>query len=209
MKVKRAVVLASGRGSNFAAVLEGVRNGNIRRCEIAALVTDRRQTGAEQIAAEAGVPVRLIAYKDFAQRSEYDAVLLDALRELRPDVILTLGYMRILAPELVRAYAGRIINIHPSLLPAFPGIHSARQAFEYGVKIAGATVHFVDEGVDTGPVIAQAAVEVPEDATADDLAEIILIQEHRILVRAVDLFCSDRLTLVEGGNQRKKVKVLT
>ncbi len=209
MNVKRAVVLASGRGSNFAAVLEGVRTGGIRNCEIATLIVDRRGTGAEEIATAANVPVRVIAYKDFAERSEYDAVLLAALRELQPDFILTLGYMRILAPELVRSFAGRIINIHPSLLPAFPGIHSARQAFEYGVKLAGATVHFVDEGVDTGPIILQAAVDVPEGGTADDLAELILTEEHRILVRAVDLFCNDRLSLEAGADQRKKVRIYT
>ena len=209
MADKRTVVLASGRGSNFQAVLDGIRRGAVRNCEIVGLIVDRPNTGAAALVEDRGlseqIAVHSFDYKSFPNRDTFDRLILDTLKKLEPDLILTLGYMRILAESLVRQFAGRIINIHPSLLPAFPGIHSARQALEYGVKVAGATVHFVDEGVDTGPIIDQAAVAVPENITVDGLAELILIQEHRILVRAVDLFCQERLKL----ENNRKVRILS
>ncbi|MEQ9366822.1 MAG: phosphoribosylglycinamide formyltransferase [Leptospirales bacterium] len=213
MSAKRTVVLASGRGSNFRAVLDGVRDGSIRDCEIVGLLTDRPGTGAEELARERGesdssarLEIHSFDFKSFPNRDTYDRLLLDTLKKLRPDLILTLGYMRLLAPGLVQAFAGRIINIHPSLLPAFPGIHSQRQALEYGVKVAGATVHFVDEGVDTGAIIDQAAVSVPDSIDVAGLSDLILVQEHRILARAVDLFCRDRLRLDQNN---RKVSTLT
>ncbi|MCR9141300.1 MAG: phosphoribosylglycinamide formyltransferase [bacterium] len=220
MGAKRTVVLASGRGSNFQAVLQGIREGSVRDCAIVGLVTDRPNTGAEELARDfnaaagkqgaadafAKIEIHSFDFKSFPNRDTYDRLLLDTLKKLNPDLILTLGYMRLLAPQLVQNFAGRIINIHPSLLPAFPGMHSARQAYEYGVKIAGATVHFVDEGVDTGAIIDQAAVDVPDDVDAVGLADLILVQEHRILTRAVDSFCQDRLRLDQN---KRKVSTLS
>lgn len=200
MSAKRTVVLASGRGSNFQAVLDGVRDGKILNCEIVGLITDRPGTGAEALVRERGLDDRIeihcFDFKSFPNRDTYDRLLLDTLKKFAPDLILTLGYMRLLAPALVQSFPDRIINIHPSLLPAFPGIRSQRQALEYGVKVTGTTVHFVDEGMDTGPIIDQAAVTVPDSIDVDGLSDLILIQEHRILTRAVDLFCQDRLRLV-------------
>lgn len=210
MSAKRTVVLASGRGSNFQAVLDGIRGGSVRDCEIVGLITDRPGTGAEQLVRDRGlendITIHCFDFKSFPNRDTYDRLLMDALKKLDPDLILTLGYMRLLAAGLVQTFAGRIINIHPSLLPAFPGIRSQKQAFEYGVKVTGATVHFVDEGVDTGAIIDQAAITVPDAITAEGLSELILIQEHRILIRAVDLFCQNRLQL---ENNKRKVRILS
>ena len=180
MSRKRTVVLASGRGSNFQSVLNGIQGGAIRDCDIVGLITDRPGTGAEQLVKERGleneIAVHCFDFKSFPNRDTYDRLLADTLKKLAPDLLLTLGYMRLLAAPLVRSFAGRIINIHPSLLPAFPGINSQKQALEYGVKVAGATVHFIDEGVDTGAIIDQAAVTVPEGVTVQGLSDLILIQ---------------------------------
>ncbi len=217
MSAKRTLVLASGRGSNSQAVLDAVAHQKIRDCALVGLIVDRPNTGAEALVRErqatldAALPghesfqTYVFDFKSFPNRDTYDRLLLDAVQKLAPDLILTLGYMRLLNSSLVRAYPERIINIHPSLLPAFPGIHSQRQALEYGVKITGTTVHFVDEGMDTGAIIDQAAVTIPEDVTVDGLSDLILIQEHRILTRAVDLFCQNRLQI----QSNRKVRILT
>lgn len=144
---------------------------------------------------EHGIAHKLIDYKSYNERSQFDAEMLATLRAGEIDLVLTLGFMRIIGKELVREYRHRIINIHPSLLPAFPGVHSARQAWDYGVKLAGATVHFIDEGVDTGPIISQVAVAVDESAGPDELAAAILQEEHRILVEAVNHYTTGRLEI--------------
>ena len=168
-KAKRILTLASGRGSNFQAVVRALHSGVITGGDAVGLVTDRPDTGAEEFACEKDIPVSVVDFKSFADRGEFDQALLRAVNEYEPDLVLTLGFMRILGDVLVDTYAGRMINIHPSLLPAFPGIRSQKQALEYGVRITGATAHFVDRGVDTGPIILQAHVPVRSDHTLEEL----------------------------------------
>ncbi len=194
---KKTAVLASGRGSNFQAVLRALSEGRITGTEITVLITDRPGTGAEELAKESGIPVKVTDYKSFPDRSSFDAAVDLALGEAAPDLILTLGYMRLIHPETVKKYKYKIINIHPSLLPAFPGMHSQRQAFEYGVRVTGATVHFMDEGVDTGPVILQAPVEITADMDLAAVEKAVLAKEHSLICEAVQLFCDDRIR-VEG-----------
>ena len=161
------------------------------------LVVDRVDTGAAAIARQAGVELHEIAFRAFSDRSEYDREFAARVGSLKPDLVLALGYMRIFAGDFVRRYAGRLMNIHPSLLPAFPGMKAQKQAFDYGVRVAGCTVHFVDEGVDTGPVILQAVVSVDQGMSLADLERRIQSEEHRILVEAVGLFCRGAIR-VEG-----------
>ncbi len=198
----RIAVLASGRGSNFRAIVEAQERGELPGAEVVALLTDRPDTGAEEFAKSRNIPVHVLPYKSFENRSQFDAKLLERLDSVSPDLVLALGFMRIIHESLVRKYQGRMINIHPSLLPAFPGMYAQRDAFEYGVKVTGVTVHFVDEGVDTGPIIQQAVVEVPEGCPdAGTLADLILRTEHRVLVRSVALFCRGALR-IEGRRVR-------
>jgi phosphoribosylglycinamide formyltransferase 1 len=193
----RAVALASGRGSNFAAILDARSKGRLANLDLTRLIVDREDTGAAQLAKQSGLPVTILNYSSYPGRAEFQAALASAVLAEKPDLLLTLGFMRILPGELVRPLAGRIINIHPSLLPAFPGMRSPRAALQYGVRIAGCTAHFVDEGVDSGPIIFQAAVPVLPDDDETRLAERILVEEHRILTDAVELFCQAKLK-IEG-----------
>lgn len=195
MTTTNTVVLASGRGSNFQAILAGIADGRLQGLRVQALIVDRPNSGAAELARQAGIPVRLVEYKTFAARPEFDAAVLKELGALAPDLILTLGWMRILDERLVAEYRGRIVNIHPSLLPAFPGMHAQRQAAEYGVRVSGATVHFVDAGVDTGPIILQQAVELAPGMSAQDVAAAILTVEHRIIVEAARLFAAGQLEI--------------
>ncbi|HVP97231.1 phosphoribosylglycinamide formyltransferase [Methanoregula sp.] len=197
---KRIVVVASGRGSNFQAVIESVQRGWIGGTCVA-LVTDNPRAYAIERAQAAGIPVVIVDYSRFASRELYEQALLAALREVRPDLVVLAGYMRILGSAIVREYAGRMINIHPALLPSFTGLHAQRQALEHGVKLAGCTVHFVDESLDGGPIILQRCVRVMDDDDEDTLAERILIQEHIALPEAIRLFCEDCLS-IEGRKVR-------
>ena len=192
---KRIVVVASGRGSNFQAVIEALRQKWIPG-ECVALVTDNPKAFAIERAGAAGIPVVVVDYGSFASRELYEQALLAALRDARPDLVILAGYMRIVGSAIVREYAGKMINIHPALLPSFTGLHAQRQALIHGVKITGCTVHFVDESLDGGPIILQRSVRVMDDDDEDTLANRILIQEHIALPEAVRLFCEDRLTLV-------------
>ncbi|MBX7056812.1 MAG: phosphoribosylglycinamide formyltransferase [Leptospirales bacterium] len=196
-----AVALVSGRGSNLAALLEAIRSGRLAGLQIVAVIADRPQTGAEALARHAGIDVQVVDFRGFASRSDFDRELLSAVESRRPALLLALGFMRIFSAELVERYKHRLINIHPSLLPAFPGMHGQRQAFEYGVKLAGCTVHFVDQGLDSGPIILQAAVPVNETDDEAALAARILTEEHRILTEAVDLFVRGKLR-IEGRRVR-------
>lgn len=189
----RLVALASGKGTNFDAIVRAIRDGTISRAEMVGLVVDRSSTGAERFAREAAVPVRLVDHASFASREEYDAAVMESVDAFAPDLIVAAGYMRILSDGFVQRYARRIMNIHPSLLPSFPGLHAQRQALEYGVKIAGCTVHFVDEGLDSGPVVVQRSVAIPEGATEGELADLIHREEHRAYVEAVRLFCAGEI----------------
>jgi phosphoribosylglycinamide formyltransferase-1 len=187
-------VLASGRGSNLQAILEATARPDFP-ARVAIVISDREDAAALARATEAGVVGRFINPKDYGDRTAYDAAVMRALDERGVRLVCLAGYMRILTPAFVRAWHGRIMNIHPSLLPAFPGLHAQRQALEYGVKIAGATVHFVDEGVDTGPIILQASVPVRPGDTEDTLSARILAEEHRLYPEAIRLFAEGRLRI--------------
>ena len=187
-------VLASGRGSNLQAILEACARPDFP-ARVVVVVADRERAPALEHARQHRVPAIWLNPKDFGDRAAYDEALRRLLDEHRVGLVCLAGFMRILTPGLVRAYAGRILNIHPSLLPAFPGLAAQRQALEYGVRVAGATVHFVDEGVDTGPIVLQAAVPVHADDTEESLSARILVEEHRLYPEAIRLFAEGRLRL--------------
>jgi phosphoribosylglycinamide formyltransferase-1 len=196
----RIGVLASGRGSNFRAIAEAVAAGRVP-ATVAVLLSDRAGAPALEIARTHGVPARFVDPGEHPSREAFAKALIGALEEHRVDLVCLAGYMRILTSTFVRHFAGRLLNIHPSLLPAFPGLHAARQALAHGVKMSGATVHFVDDGVDTGPIVLQAAVPVRDDDTEDTLAARILTEEHRLYPEAIRLFAAGRLA-VEGRRVR-------
>jgi phosphoribosylglycinamide formyltransferase-1 len=194
--MKRIAVLASGRGSNFQAVIDAIEEGYIPAvCNC--LITDNPHAYAVDRAAQANIPTRILDYESFSGREEYNRALQKTMEECEADLFILCGYMRLLDPAIVHAFPHRIINIHPALLPSFPGLHAQRQALEYGVHVSGCTVHFVDEGMDTGPIIIQRCVPVFPDDDEDSLSIRILNQEHEILVEATKLFCEERLR-IEG-----------
>jgi len=181
---KRIGVLLSGRGSNFEALAQSCAAGRIPNAEIALVVSNREGAAGIERARARGIGVRVIPSKGL-EREVYDRQVAAALAEARVDLVCLAGYMRLLSPYFVAQFAGRILNIHPSLLPAFPGLEAQRQALEHGVKWSGCTVHFVDENLDAGPIIMQAVVAVRDDDTAESLAARILAEEHRIYSEAV------------------------
>jgi len=191
---KRIGVLASGRGSNFQAVLDAIGDGRIPAV-CARLFTDNPNAYAIERARAEEVPVTIVDFSRFASRRAYERKLLSELKSCNPDLLVLAGYMRIVGKEIVGEFAGRMINIHPALLPSFPGLHGQRQALEHGVKVAGCTVHFVDESLDGGPIIVQKCVPVLEGDDEDALAERILQEEHRCLPEAIRLFCEGRLAI--------------
>jgi len=198
----RVGVLASGRGSNLRAILSGVEARRIR-AEVVVVLSDRSGAGALDIARDHGVEALVLDPTPHPGREGYDRALIALLEERRVGLVCLAGYMRILGPVFVRHFEGRLLNIHPALLPAFPGLHAQRQALEHGVRIAGATVHFVDEGVDTGPIVLQAAVPVRQDDTEASLSDRILAEEHRIYPEAIRLFAEGRLRLED-----RRVRIL-
>ncbi|EOQ97208.1 phosphoribosylglycinamide formyltransferase [Leptospira wolbachii serovar Codice str. CDC] len=201
-KIKRVVFLASGRGSNFTASVEYIRKKKLK-LDLVALVTDNPEAKALGIAKSFGIPTKVIPYATYAQKTDYHKDLLGEVENLNPDLIVACGYMRILKSEFVRRFRNKIINVHPSLLPAFPGLDSQKQALDYGVKVAGCTVHFVEEGVDTGPIILQKAIAIAPEWTEKELSLAILTEEHKILPLAIQLFCEDKLKIKE-----RKVEIL-
>ena len=181
---KRIGVLLSGRGSNFEALADSVAAGRIPNAEIALVISHREGAPGVERARARGIDALVIPSKGL-EREAYDRQVVVALQEKEVDLVCLAGYMRLLSPYFVQAFRGRILNIHPSLLPAFPGLESQRQALEHGAKFAGCTVHFVDENLDAGPIILQAAVPIRDDDTVDSLSERILAEEHRIYSQAV------------------------
>ena len=181
---KRIGVLLSGRGSNFVALAESVAAGRIPDAEIAIVVSNREGAAGIDKAKDRGIPTRVIPSKGL-EREPYDRQVVAVLHEHGVDLICLAGYMRLLSPYFVASFPNRILNIHPSLLPSFPGLESQRQALEYGVKIAGCTVHFVDENLDAGPIVLQAEIPVRDEDTEVTLSERILAEEHRIYSEAV------------------------
>jgi phosphoribosylglycinamide formyltransferase-1 len=193
---KRIAVLASGRGSNFQAVIDAIGSGRIpARC--VSLITDNPQAYARERAQEAQIPVVVIDYSSFPSREAYEQALLGAMKQQEADLFVLAGYMRILGKSIVQAFPGKMVNIHPALLPSFTGLHGQRQALLYGVKVAGCTVHFVDEHLDCGPIILQKCVPVLPDDEEESLSERILEEEHRCFPEAIRLFCEGRLK-IEG-----------
>lgn len=186
---KRIGILLSGRGSNFEALADNAASGAIPNAEIGLVLSNREGAPGIARAGERGLPARVIPSKGL-EREAYDRLAVDALREARIDLVCLAGYMRLLSPYFVSAFSGRILNIHPSLLPSFPGLEAQRQALQYGVKIAGCTVHFVDENLDAGPIVLQAVVPVEDGDTEESLSARILAEEHRIYSEAVKLVLS-------------------
>jgi len=193
--MKEIAVLASGRGSNFQALIDAARSGYFPGV-IGRLITDNPDAFAIRRARDAGIRVSVLDFASYPDRAAYEAALLSEMEECDPDLFVLAGYMRILPGAIVRAFPGRILNIHPALLPSFPGLHAQRQAVLYGVKVSGCTVHFVDEGTDTGPIVIQRCIPVEEGDDEETLAARILVEEHRILAEAVRLFCEGRIRLV-------------
>ncbi len=191
----RVGVLASGRGSNLQAILDAAARPDYP-ARVAVVISDRERAAALERATAAGVPAVFLNPKDYADRDAYDAALAHTLRAHEVGLVCLAGFMRLLSPAFVRAFAGRMLNVHPSLLPAFPGLAAQRQALDHGVKVAGATVHFVDDGLDSGPIVLQASVPVRDGDTEASLSARILVEEHRLLPHAVRLFAQGRLRVV-------------
>ncbi|MBM2828655.1 MAG: Phosphoribosylglycinamide formyltransferase [Actinobacteria bacterium] len=189
-------VLVSGSGSNLQAIIDTSERGEIP-CRVGLVISNKADAYGLVRAKKHGIPTEVVSHKDFAGREEFDARLVEILRKSGAELICLAGFMRVLTPVFVRAFPNRIINIHPALLPSFPGTHGPKQALDYGVRFSGCTVHFLDEGVDTGPVIVQGVVPVYCDDTEDTLAARILVQEHRIYPMAIRLFFQGRLR-IEG-----------
>jgi len=192
---KEIGVLASGRGSNFQALIDAARSGYFP-ATIARLITDNPEAYAIKRAKDAGIPVSVLDFGSFPGKGEYETALGKEMEACDPDLFVLAGYMRILPSAIVKAFPGRIMNIHPALLPSFPGLRAQQQALEYGVKVSGCTVHFVDEGTDTGPIIIQRCIPVEEEDDEETLAARILVEEHRVLTEAVRLFLEERIRIV-------------
>jgi phosphoribosylglycinamide formyltransferase-1 len=193
---KRIAVLLSGRGSNFEALADGVAAGRIPNAEIAIVLSNREGAPGIEKAQQRKIATRVIPSKGL-EREAYDRLVVAVLREQKIDLVCLAGYMRLLSPFFVVSFPNRILNIHPSLLPSFPGLESQRQALEYGVKFAGCTVHFVDENLDAGPIVLQATVRVLDDDSEATLSARILAEEHRIYSEAVRIVLEGRYK-IEG-----------
>ena len=194
MTKKRIGVLLSGRGSNFEALADSIVAGRIPNAEIAIVLSNREGAPGIDRAVARGIEARVIPSKGL-EREAYDKLVVVALREKNVDLVCLAGYMRLLSPHFVKAFPASILNIHPSLLPSFPGLESQRQALEHGAKFSGCTVHFVDENLDAGPIVMQAVVPIEDRDTPDTLAEKILREEHRIYSEAVRIVLEGRYRL--------------
>jgi len=203
-KVKLGV-LVSGRGSNLQAIIDNIEKG-LLPAEIVIVISDQPDAYSLERARKHNIPAIHISEKEYrGKRDDYDAVLVTEFQKKNVELVCLAGFMRIITPTLIKAYPNRILNIHPALLPAFPGLHVQKAALDHGVKFSGCTVHFVDEGMDTGPIIIQAVVPILDNDTVDSLSERILRQEHKIYSRAIKLYAEGRLktdgrrVLVIGG----------
>ncbi len=192
-KKTKVGILVSGNGSNLQAIIDE----KIASCEIALVISNKPDVYAIKRAQSNNIPVEIINNKNFETREEFERQLIKSLDSRGIELIVLAGFMRVLTPLFVRHYKNRIINIHPALLPSFPGVDAAKQALEYGVKYSGCTVHFVDDGVDTGPIILQAIVSIEDSDTEQTLLERIHKEEHRVFPEAVRLFCEGKIK-IEG-----------
>jgi phosphoribosylglycinamide formyltransferase-1 len=200
---KRIGVLLSGRGSNFEALADSISAGRIPNAEIAVVISNREGAPGIDRARARGLATRVIPSKGL-EREPYDRLVVAALREANVELVCLAGYMRLLSPFFVAAFPQRILNIHPSLLPSFPGLESQKQALDYGVKFAGCTVHFVDENLDAGPIVLQAVVPVEDSDTEDTLSARILKEEHRIYSEAVKIVLEGKFKIEDRRVLLKK-----
>ena len=192
MKKVSIGVLVSGSGSNLQAIIDQIEQGRLL-AEISVVISNNPDAYALERAAKHGLPRDVINYRDFTNREDFDRTAVAVLRSYDVELVILAGFMRVLTPLFLKAFPVKVMNIHPALLPAFPGLHVQQQALEYGVKFAGCTVHFVEEGVDTGPIIIQAVVPVFDDDTTETLSARILREEHRIYPQAIQLYAEGRL----------------
>lgn len=202
----RLGVLVSGGGTNLGAILSAVASGALA-ADVRVVVSNKPEAGGLERARAAGVEAVAIPHRGFASREAFDQAVVDCLRAHDVEWVVLAGFMRVVTPVLLDAFPRRVINIHPALLPAFPGVDGPGQALRYGVKVAGCTVHLVDAGVDTGPVIAQAAVPVLDDDDRDRLAARILVEEHKLLVEVLRWVSEGRVRVVEPVEGRCRVVV--
>jgi phosphoribosylglycinamide formyltransferase-1 len=194
-------VLASGRGSNFQSIIDAIESGSLK-AKIVLLITDNPKAYAVERARKHGIEPLIMVPNQYGSRNDYYKAVVQELRTREVGLVVLAGFMRIIGKPLIEAYRDRVMNIHPALLPSFPGLHGQKQAQDYGVRISGCTVHFVDEGMDTGPIIIQAAVPVSFEDTEESLSERILKLEHKIFPEAIRLFSEGRLEVIG-----RKVKI--
>lgn len=190
-------VLVSGAGTNLQAILDAISAQKLS-ASVRLVVSNKPGVLALERAEKAGVPTKIVSHRDYADREAFDGALVAALVGAGVDWVVLAGFMRLLTRKLLGAFPHRVLNIHPSLLPAFPGVDAQRQAFDYGAKVTGCTVHLVDEGTDTGPIILQCAVPVLDDDDADSLTARILVEEHRLLVEVLTAIAEGRLEVTPG-----------
>lgn len=191
MGKKNVAVFVSGSGTNLQAIIDA----NIEAANLSVVLSNKPDAYALERALKHNIPVEVVDHKEFDTREAFEAEIIERLEKFNIELVVLAGFMRILTPYFVNHYKQRIINLHPALLPSFPGVQSAKQALDYGVKVTGVTVHFVDDGVDTGPIILQSVVQIDDTDTEDTLLEKIHEEEHRIFPMAVRLFCEDMLTI--------------
>ena len=194
-------VFASGRGTNFSAIVRAVKKGIIK-ANLSLLVSDNPKAAVLTAAARAGIKSALLKRQDFTHKEEFENKIIQCLEEEKIDLIVLAGFMRILSPEFVQKYKGRILNIHPALLPSFKGAHAIKDAYEYGVKLTGVTVHFVDEEMDHGPIILQVPLRIKENDTLESLERKIHKIEHKLYPQAIKLFIEGKLLMRRSVAQR-------
>ncbi|MDD4364015.1 MAG: phosphoribosylglycinamide formyltransferase [Atribacterota bacterium] len=190
----KIAVLVSGRGTNLQAIINAIKKGRIDG-EIQVVISDNPKARALKRALCENIPAIVVPFKQYNNKEIYENELLNNLKKFQLDLIVLAGYMRLLGPDIIKQYHYRIINVHPALLPAFPGLHAQRQALNYGVKISGCTVHFVDEGIDSGSIILQKAVKIKQGDTEETLSRRISRYEHQILPQAIQLFAQNKITI--------------
>jgi phosphoribosylglycinamide formyltransferase 1 len=194
-------VLISGSGSNLQSIIDNIEKGTLKAA-IKIVISNNPDAFGIKRAEKNGIPFVVLKNGDFKSKEEFDSQLIKILKENNVDLVVLAGFMRIISSAFLKAFPQRVMNIHPALLPSFPGLHGQKQAFDYGVKFSGCTVHFVDEGVDTGPIIIQSAVPVLDDDTEETLAARILKEEHKIYPQAIQLFADGKIEI-----QGRKVRV--
>ena len=199
-RMKTIVILISGRGSNMRSIVQACA-AQAWNARIAAVISNRADAAGLDFARANGITTRVVNHREFASREAFDSALAAAVESFKPDIVALAGFMRILGVDFVRRFAGRVVNIHPSLLPAFTGLHTHRRALQAGCKVAGATVHFVTAELDHGPIVAQAVVPVLDGDTEESLAQRVLEREHVLYPMALGWMVRDALVL-EGGNER-------